>query len=66
MVVAVALLVLAALVLCAQPRVGRVPRRHGVERIVLGPDDLLLRHRVFTTFGIVFSLVFESWASSSG
>jgi phosphate transport system permease protein len=62
MVVAVALLLLAALIF-ARSRVSADFRaRHGVERIVLGLMIACSTIAVFTTFGIVFSLIFESWA----
>ena len=62
MVIAVALLALAALVF-ARSRVSADFRaRHGVERIVMGLMIGCSAVAVFTTFGIVFSLIFESWA----
>lgn len=62
MVVSVALLVLAALVF-ARGRVSAEFRaRQGVERIVLGLMIGCSTIAIFTTFGIVFSLIFESWA----
>ncbi len=62
MVVALALLVLAALV-WARSRVSAEFRaRHGVESIVLGLMIGCSVIAIFTTFGIVFSLIFESWA----
>jgi phosphate transport system permease protein len=36
--------------------------RHGVERIVMGLMIGCSAVAIFTTFGIVFSLIFESWA----
>jgi phosphate transport system permease protein len=62
MVAAVALLVLAALIF-ARGRVSPEFRaRQGVERIVLGLMIGCSTIAVFTTVGIVFSLIFESWA----
>ncbi len=62
MVVAVALLVLAALIF-ARGRVSAEFRaRQSVERMVLGLMIGCSSIAVFTTFGIVFSLIFESWA----
>jgi phosphate transport system permease protein len=62
MVVAVALIALAALIY-ARGRVSADFRaRHGVERIVLGLMIGCSTIAIFTTFGIVLSLIYESWA----
>jgi phosphate transport system permease protein len=62
MVVAVALLVLAALIYARSRVSSEFRARHGVERMVLGLMIGCSSIAIFTTFGIVFSLIFESWA----
>lgn len=62
MVVAVALLLLATLVYARSRVSAEFRARHGVERIVLGLMIGCSTIAIFTTFGIVFSLMFESWA----
>jgi phosphate transport system permease protein len=62
MVIAVSLIALAALIY-ARGRVSADFRaRHGVERIVLGLMIGCSTIAIFTTFGIVLSLIYESWA----
>jgi phosphate transport system permease protein len=62
MVLSVALLALAALVYSRKRVSAEFRARHGVERIVLGLMIGCSTIAIFTTFGIVFSLIFESWA----
>ena len=62
MVVAVSLLVLATLIIARRRVAADFRARQSVERIVLGLMIGCSAVAVFTTFGIVFSLIFESWA----
>lgn len=62
MVVAVSLLVLAGLTYARSRVSAEFRARHGVERMVLGLMIGCSTIAIFTTFGIIFSLVFESWA----
>ncbi|MBD3763277.1 MAG: phosphate ABC transporter permease subunit PstC [Rhodobacterales bacterium] len=62
MVVSVALLVLAGLVYARSRVSSEFRARHGVEAIILGLMVGCSGMAVVTTAGIVFSLIYESWA----